>query len=173
MLSIDLKPAKNVIGSTGAHIEPYTAPKISNPHGLNAYNSLNRAVRIKEISRVADDNKSILGKLQSTKSVYSQEKWQKDFDDSRKIINNISLNSDRYCKNPYFLNSLCSKQNDPLSVQPYLSASNSKRALSSKKNSLSNASLSSLKKRLRRDRSTAGGARNLNNEGAMMGAFQS
>ena len=51
----------------------------SNPNGLNSYNSLNRAVRIKEIARVADDNKSILGRLQKASSHYSTEKWEDNF----------------------------------------------------------------------------------------------
>ena len=75
MLQIDLKPSKNVLSS--AHVEP--KPE-SNPNGLNAYNSLNRAVRIKEIAKVADSNKQILDRLQTTKSNYSTEKWNKEFD---------------------------------------------------------------------------------------------
>ena len=57
MLQIDLKKSKN-IGLSSVFEKPE-----SNPNGLNAYNSLNRAVRIKEIARVADDNKSILSRL--------------------------------------------------------------------------------------------------------------
>ena len=52
MLQIDLKPSKNVTSKDTLADKPE-----SNPSGLNAYNSLNRAVRIKEIARVADDNK--------------------------------------------------------------------------------------------------------------------
>ena len=52
MLQIDLKPSKNVTSTDTLADKPE-----SNTSGLNAYNSLNRAVRIKEIARVADDNK--------------------------------------------------------------------------------------------------------------------
>ena len=58
MLQIDLKPSKNVVSSAKIGLKPE-----SNPNGLNAYNSLNRAVRIKEIARVADVNKQILTRL--------------------------------------------------------------------------------------------------------------
>ena len=75
MLQIDLKPSKNVVSTDTLSVKPE-----SNPNGLNAYNSLNRAVRIKEIARVADDNKSILGRLQTTKSHYSTDKWNRDFE---------------------------------------------------------------------------------------------
>ena len=67
MLSIDLKPVKNAIGQTGAHIEVISAPKSSSSnhpaHHVNSCKSLNRANRIRETNRVADDNKSILSKL--------------------------------------------------------------------------------------------------------------
>ena len=72
MLQIDLKPSKNVIST-----EVVKDKLESNPNGLNSYNSLNRAVRIKEIARVADSNKNILGRLQTTKSHYSTDKWNR------------------------------------------------------------------------------------------------
>ena len=56
MLQIDLNPSKNVVSKD-------TDQPRSNPVGLNSYQSLNRAVRIKEIARVADDNKTILNRL--------------------------------------------------------------------------------------------------------------
>lgn len=84
MLQIDLKPSKNVVSTDALGYKPE-----SNPNGLNSYNSLNRAVRIKEIARVADDNKNILGRLQTTKSHYSTDKWNKDFDGQRRIFDNI------------------------------------------------------------------------------------
>jgi len=59
MLQIDLKKSKNT-GTVNTNIVEKLE---SNPNGLNAYNSLNRAVRIKEIARVADDNKAILDRL--------------------------------------------------------------------------------------------------------------
>lgn len=72
MLQIDLKPSKNVVSVS-------SDKQRSNPSGLNSYNSLNRAVRIKEIARVADDNKIILDRLQSTRSNFSADRWNKDF----------------------------------------------------------------------------------------------
>lgn len=102
MLQIDLKPSKNVVSTDTLPTKPE-----SNPNGLNAYNSLNRAIRIKEIARVADDNKSILGRLQTTKSHYSTDRWNKDFESQRRIFDNIGENGDRFCKNPYFLHSVC------------------------------------------------------------------
>jgi hypothetical protein len=84
MLQIDLKPSKNVVSN-----DTLKEKVESNPNGLNSYNSLNRAVRIKEIARVADDNKSILGRLQGTKSHYSTDRWNRDFDHLKKIIGNI------------------------------------------------------------------------------------
>ena len=57
MLQIDLKKSKNV------GVASVLEKQESNPNGLNSYASLNRAVRIKEIARVADDNKSILNRL--------------------------------------------------------------------------------------------------------------
>ena len=74
MLQIDLKKSKQVSGKViNANYE-----KESNPNGLNAYNSLNRAVRIKEIARVADSNRNILGRLQTTKSHYDTGRWAQD-----------------------------------------------------------------------------------------------
>ena len=102
MLQIDLKPSKNIVGPTNVIDKPE-----SNPSGLNSYNSLNRAVRIKELARVSDDNKSILNRLQGTRSHYSTEKWNNMFESQRKIIGNIYENGDRFCKNPYFLHSVC------------------------------------------------------------------
>ena len=96
----------------------------SNPSGLNSYNSLNRAVRIKELARVSDDNKSILNRLQGTRSHYSTEKWNYDFESQRKLIGNIYENGDRFCKNPYFLHSVCTQQDAFNSQQPYYSVSN-------------------------------------------------
>ena len=66
MLSIDLKPVKNVIGQTGAHREEVSiAPKSSSNlvHHVNSCKSLNVVARIREKERVADNNKSILNKL--------------------------------------------------------------------------------------------------------------
>ena len=50
MLHIDLKPSKHVVG------KPTETLPDSNPNGLNAYNSLNRANRIRELAKIVDDN---------------------------------------------------------------------------------------------------------------------
>lgn len=50
MLHIDLKPSKHVAG------KPMEILPDSNPNGLNAYNSLNRANRIRELAKIVDDN---------------------------------------------------------------------------------------------------------------------
>lgn len=50
MLQIDLKPSGHVAG------KPKEAVQESNPNGLNAYNSLNRANRIRELAKIVDDN---------------------------------------------------------------------------------------------------------------------
>ena len=82
MLQIDLKKGNP---GAAASIINFEVPD-SNPNGLNSYNSLNRAVRIKEIARVADDNKNILGRLQGTKSHYSTDRWEKDFMGQRNLV---------------------------------------------------------------------------------------
>lgn len=60
MLLIDHKHPKSVQKS-----EAYFAQPESNPRGLNAYNSLNKANRIVEMRKVATDNVSILNRLQN------------------------------------------------------------------------------------------------------------
>ena len=50
MLQIDLKPSKTVT------VKPKETVVESNPNGLNAYNSLNRATRIKTLAKIVDDN---------------------------------------------------------------------------------------------------------------------
>ena len=117
MLQIDLKKSSNV------SLNPVFDKPESNPNGLNSYNSLNRAVRIKEIARVADDNKSILGRLQKAQSHYNTDKWEDNFVKQRKTLQQMNENGDRYCKNPYFLHSVCTQQ-DAASYFPYQSASN-------------------------------------------------
>ena len=104
MLHIDLNKSKNVVSV------PTEIPE-SNPNGLNSYQSLNRAVRIKEIARVADDNRSILGRLQNTKSHYSTEGWEQHHKYQRKNLSQIEENGDRFCKNPYFLHSVSTMDN--------------------------------------------------------------
>ena len=81
--------------------------KDSNPNGLNAYNSLNRANRIRSLAKIVEDNKSMLNRLQGTHSHYDNNKWRKDFELNQKTKERISHNSDRFCRNPYFLHSVC------------------------------------------------------------------
>ena len=61
MLQLDTKAKSNAV--------PVEKPPI-NPSALNQYNSLNRKIRIKDLSRIVEDNKEILKRLQSTKSCY-------------------------------------------------------------------------------------------------------
>lgn len=52
--------------------QPYISAKKPpiNPAALNQFNSLNRKVRIKDLTRIVDDNRDILKRLQSAKSHY-------------------------------------------------------------------------------------------------------
>ena len=72
MLQIDLKPSKTVT------VKPKEIVVESNPNGLNAYNSLNRANRIKTLAKIVDDNQHMLKRLQSAQSCYNAEGWKKD-----------------------------------------------------------------------------------------------
>ena len=74
---------------------------------MNSYNSLNRANRIKSLAKIIDENKNLLGRLQNTKSTYDSAKWKEDYKRSKKYSKMIRQGGDRYCKNPYFLHSLC------------------------------------------------------------------
>jgi inosine/xanthosine triphosphate pyrophosphatase family protein len=80
--------------------------------GLNSYSSLNRAVRIKDMARIVEDNKLILKKLQLASSFYSIDKWEQDNKHRKHLVTNICRNSDRFCKNPYFLHSLATTTSD-------------------------------------------------------------
>ena len=62
MLQIDLK-ASNLNPKTLAHQQLHAGLQ-SNPTGLNAYNSLNRATRIKDLAKIVDDNRRVLDRLQ-------------------------------------------------------------------------------------------------------------
>ena len=115
MLQIDLNKSKAVSAVSSLPEKPE-----SNPNGLNSYTSLNRAVRIKEIARVADSNRNILERLQSTKPTYSQQQWENDFKQTRKTLTQIQHNGDRFCKNPYFLHSVATHD---LYGGPYTAAS--------------------------------------------------
>jgi len=67
MLQIDLKQQKKVL---------VQAKPESNPSALNQYNSLNRKVRIQDLTRIVGDNKSMLQRLQSAKSHYGNDNWE-------------------------------------------------------------------------------------------------
>ena len=126
MLQIDLKPNTN----TGIEVKQLKRVQSANgprmmrpqsaktnftnqnqnpnqPLGLNSYNSLNRANRIRSLAKIIDENKVLLDKLQKTNSTYNNEKWRNDYNKSTKLQKMIRGNGDRYCKNPYFLHSLC------------------------------------------------------------------
>ena len=80
MLQIDLKPSNHVTVKKQSQILPD-----SNPNCLNAYNSLNRANRIRDLARIVDDNKQILNRLQSAGSYYSTEQWNRQHDRQNKM----------------------------------------------------------------------------------------
>lgn len=81
MLQIDLKPSLNVVGGGkslkrinsamtpsgfGRPISAKSSKKsinANNGQGLNSYNSLNRANRIRSLARIIDENKMLLEKL--------------------------------------------------------------------------------------------------------------
>ena len=127
MLQIDLKPSLNVGGSTmkkskrpasangqrlmrpqsGKSIRTDGRQYTDQPKGLNSYTSLNRANRIRSLARIIDENKILLNKLQNTRSNYDNNKWQNDYQEKQKLQHMIRKNSDRFCRNPYFLNSIC------------------------------------------------------------------
>ena len=50
MLQIDLKPSHHSLSKTRDSVQQ------SNPNALNAYDSLNRGNRIRELAKIVDDN---------------------------------------------------------------------------------------------------------------------
>ena len=80
MLKIDLKLQGNVTA------KPKERVNESNPSGLNAYNSLNRANRIKDLAKIVDQNQEILGRLQGTKSHYNTKAWNNEHEEKEKIV---------------------------------------------------------------------------------------
>lgn len=85
MLQIDLKPSKlskrkllQDMAKEQRNSSVSIQPSTSRPSGLNSYNSLNRAVRIKNMARIVEDNKLILRKLQGASSFYSIDRWETD-----------------------------------------------------------------------------------------------
>jgi len=83
MLTIDLKPSKH---------NPQRIKMVPTP---SAY-SLNRAQRIRELTRVTQENKMLLKRLQSAQSVYDRNKWEKDFRQKKYRLEMLSKNSDRF-----------------------------------------------------------------------------
>lgn len=95
MLHIDMKPSTGVGGKkkslsrvNSAAIRTHgvyrpTSAKYSNNQenqGLNSYNSLNRANRIRSLAKIIDENKVLLDKLQNTKSTYSMATWKTEYE---------------------------------------------------------------------------------------------
>lgn len=85
------------------------ADTVSNPNGLNSWDSLNRANRIKDLARIVDGNRAVLERLQNTSSNYDHNKHLDSFAKSRKLSQNLSNNQNNYSKNTYFLHSVCTK----------------------------------------------------------------
>ena len=77
MLQIDLKATK--LNPKTLEKKTIFNGKESNPAGLNAYNSLNRANRIKDLAKIVDDNRRVLDRLQMAQSHYSTDNMQNDF----------------------------------------------------------------------------------------------
>jgi len=121
MLHIDLKNDKKVAMKRN---HSTLQKKENNPQGLNAYNSLNRANRIKDLAKIIDENKTLLEKLQNTRSCYNRNKWENDFVKKENLRRKITTNSDRYCKNPYFLHSVCTKSGPNQQVYSQMVGSN-------------------------------------------------
>merc|ERR1719329_680390 len=104
MLQIDLKPNAGRSGNASAVLKRNNSA--AHP-GINSYNSLNRANRIRSLAKIIDENKVLLDKLQNTRSNYNNSKWENDFQEKQKLKHMITKNGDRFCRNPYFLNSIC------------------------------------------------------------------
>lgn len=90
MLTIDLKPSNH---------NPQRIKMMPTPSAF----SLNRGQRIKELTRVTQENKLLLQRLQTASSVYNNKKWERDFKAKQYMVGMLSKNSDRYCQHPYFL----------------------------------------------------------------------
>lgn len=90
MLTIDLKPTK------------HNPQKIKIANTPSAY-SLNRAQRIRELTRVTQENKMLLQRLQSAHSVYNHNKWEADHKKKSNLVDMLCKNADRYCQHPYFV----------------------------------------------------------------------
>ena len=49
----------------------------------------------------------MLKRLQSAKPHYKTDRWDEEFMKNKEIAQRISINANRYSKNPYFLHSVC------------------------------------------------------------------
>ena len=90
MLTIDLKPTFH---------NPQKIKVVNTP---SAY-SLNRGKRIQELTRVTQENKMLLKRLQSAQSVYDRNKWENDNRMKNYRVDMLCKNADRYCQHPYFI----------------------------------------------------------------------
>lgn len=108
MLQIDLKPSrlnKRVLLHDGVRERNHSAHNLNvmnttvqhqSVQGLNSYNSLNRAMRIKDMAKIVEDNKIMLKKLQTATSFYSIDKWEQDNKKKKKLVKMLCRNSDRF-----------------------------------------------------------------------------
>ena len=62
-----------------AYVGRPASAKSRGGQGLNSYNSLNRANRIRSLAKIIDENKILLDKLQKTKSSYDNDKWRNEY----------------------------------------------------------------------------------------------
>jgi inosine/xanthosine triphosphate pyrophosphatase family protein len=58
------------------------------------------------MARIVEDNKIMLRKLQGAASNYSIDRWNQDEKKKKKLVKMICRNSDRFLKNPYFVNNM-------------------------------------------------------------------
>lgn len=58
------------------------------------YKSLNRSYRKREISKIMDENKALLRRLQTKKPNYNTAQWNREYKSRAKLLNNI-------CEYPY------------------------------------------------------------------------
>ena len=63
------------------------------------------------MARIVEDNKVILKKLSTATSFYSIDRWDNDAKQKNRLVQMICKNSDRFCKNPYFLHSMATAGN--------------------------------------------------------------
>lgn len=102
MIQIDLKQKK-----------PTSAATVAEKMGPE---SLNKAVRHREIVRVAEENFSFLDRLQKTTSHYSAVGWERNHVRKQEKVRRISQNANRFCKNPYFLHSVTTIEMNPYNL---------------------------------------------------------